>query len=65
MLQEDIEAEVKACYEVLKGQGVGMTEPLVDAEGDYKGVNIPTFSCETNKNPVCQIVVSWGRLSPI
>ena len=41
MLQEDIEAEVKACYEVLKGQGVGMTEPLVDAEGDYKGVNIP------------------------
>jgi hypothetical protein len=24
---------VKACYEVLKGQGVGMSEPLVDDEG--------------------------------
>ncbi len=24
---------MKACYEVLKGQGVGMSEPLVDDEG--------------------------------
>ena len=54
MLQEDIEAEVKACYEVLKGQGVGMTEPLVDAEGDYKTVKLIKTLC-----------VSWGRLGPI
>ncbi|XP_074777565.1 26S proteasome non-ATPase regulatory subunit 9 isoform X2 [Athene noctua] len=32
--KDEIEAQIKACYELLEGQkGVGMNEPLVDAEG--------------------------------
>jgi Nas2 N_terminal domain len=33
LFQDNIELELKAFFEVLKGQGVGMNEPLVDAEG--------------------------------
>ncbi|XP_074015671.1 26S proteasome non-ATPase regulatory subunit 9 isoform X1 [Numenius arquata] len=32
--KDEVEAQIKACYELLEGQkGVGMEEPLVDAEG--------------------------------
>lgn len=52
--KEEIEAQIKANYEVLEGQkGVGMNEPLVDFEG-YPRADVDVYQVRTARhNIIC------------
>ncbi|NXQ43300.1 PSMD9 ATPase, partial [Catharus fuscescens] len=52
--KDEIEAQIKACYELLEGQkGVGMHEPLVDAEG-FPRADIDVYQVRTARhNIIC------------
>uniref|UniRef100_A0A8C8VFZ4 26S proteasome non-ATPase regulatory subunit 9 n=1 Tax=Pelusios castaneus TaxID=367368 RepID=A0A8C8VFZ4_9SAUR len=52
--KDELEAQIKACYAVLEGQkGVGMNEPLVDAEG-YPRADIDVYQVRTARhNIIC------------
>ncbi|XP_075291057.1 26S proteasome non-ATPase regulatory subunit 9 [Opisthocomus hoazin] len=52
--KDEIEAQIKACYELLEGQkGVGMSGPLVDAEG-FPRDDIDLYQVRTARhNIVC------------
>ncbi|NXX67280.1 PSMD9 ATPase, partial [Spizella passerina] len=53
--KDEIEAQIKACYELLEGQkGVGMHEPLVDAEG-FPRSDIDLYQVRTARhNIICE-----------
>ncbi|KYO39731.1 26S proteasome non-ATPase regulatory subunit 9 isoform B [Alligator mississippiensis] len=52
--KDEIEAQIRACYELLEDQkGVGMSEPLVDAEG-YPRADIDLYQVRTARhNIIC------------
>ncbi|OWK61244.1 26S proteasome non-ATPase regulatory subunit 9 [Lonchura striata] len=52
--KDEVEAQIKACYELLEGQkGVGMHEPLVDAEG-FPRSDIDLYQVRTARhNIIC------------
>lgn len=52
--KDEIEAQIKACYAVLEGQkGVGMNEPLVDAEG-FPRADVDIYQVRTARhNIIC------------
>ncbi|XP_016157601.1 PREDICTED: 26S proteasome non-ATPase regulatory subunit 9 isoform X1 [Ficedula albicollis] len=50
--KDEIEAQIKACYELLEGQkGVGMHEPLVDAEG-FPRADIDVYQVRTARHNI-------------
>uniref|UniRef100_A0A8C3TFU0 26S proteasome non-ATPase regulatory subunit 9 n=1 Tax=Chelydra serpentina TaxID=8475 RepID=A0A8C3TFU0_CHESE len=52
--KDELEAQIKACYAVLEGQkGVGMSEPLVDAEG-YPRADVDVYQVRAARhNIIC------------
>ncbi|XP_019394279.1 PREDICTED: 26S proteasome non-ATPase regulatory subunit 9 isoform X1 [Crocodylus porosus] len=52
--KDEIEAQIRACYELLEDQkGVGMSEPLVDAEG-YPRADVDLYQVRTARhNIIC------------
>ncbi|XP_034647284.1 26S proteasome non-ATPase regulatory subunit 9 isoform X1 [Trachemys scripta elegans] len=52
--KDELEAQIKACYAVLEGQkGVGMNEPLVDAEG-YPRADVDVYQVRAARhNIIC------------
>ncbi|XP_037734723.1 26S proteasome non-ATPase regulatory subunit 9 isoform X3 [Chelonia mydas] len=52
--KDELEAQIKACYAVLEGQqGVGMDEPLVDAEG-YPRADVDVYQVRAARhNVIC------------
>ncbi|KAL7986659.1 hypothetical protein Chor_012942 [Crotalus horridus] len=53
--KDEIEAQIKAYYEVLQDQkGVGMSEPLVDADG-YPRADVDIYQVRTVRhNIICK-----------
>uniref|UniRef100_A0A452J4E3 Nas2 N-terminal domain-containing protein n=1 Tax=Gopherus agassizii TaxID=38772 RepID=A0A452J4E3_9SAUR len=53
--KDELEAQIKACYAVLEGQkGVGMNEPLVDAEG-YPRADVDVYQVRAARhNIICK-----------
>ncbi|NXC18243.1 PSMD9 ATPase, partial [Corythaeola cristata] len=55
--KDELEAQIKAYYELLEGQkGVGMSEPLVDAEG-FPRDDIDLYQVRTARH---NIICEWG-----
>ncbi|XP_030716085.1 26S proteasome non-ATPase regulatory subunit 9 isoform X2 [Globicephala melas] len=51
--KEEIEAQIKANYDVLESKGIGMNEPLVDCEG-YPRADVDLYQVRTARhNIVC------------
>ncbi|XP_073169469.1 26S proteasome non-ATPase regulatory subunit 9 isoform X2 [Lepidochelys kempii] len=52
--KDELEAQIKACYAVLEGKGVGMNEPLVDAEG-YPRADVDVYQVRAARhNVICK-----------
>ncbi|XP_019362832.1 PREDICTED: 26S proteasome non-ATPase regulatory subunit 9 isoform X2 [Gavialis gangeticus] len=51
--KDEIEAQIRACYELLEDKGVGMNEPLVDVEG-YPRADVDLYQVRTARhNIIC------------
>eukprot|EP00075_Anas_platyrhynchos_P036373 XP_027325626.1 26S proteasome non-ATPase regulatory subunit 9-like [Anas platyrhynchos] len=55
--KDELEARIRACYELLRDSGVGPDEPLVDAEG-FPRADIDVYRVRAARH---NIACEWGQ----